>query len=61
MPKQQGKMGIKHASQCEDKKQKEVKSQGSGGFWIYTHSDWQTIGQGQKNLKEADQLLIWSF
>ena len=31
-------MEIKHASQCEDKEQKEVKSQGSGRFWMYTHT-----------------------
>jgi len=58
LPKQQGKMGIKCASRGKDKEWKEVESQSSGGFQMYTYSDRRTIGQGQKNPNEANKLLI---
>jgi len=51
-------MGIKCASRDEDKERKEVESQSSGGFQMYTHRDQRTIGQGQKNPNEANKLLI---
>jgi len=37
--KQQRKAGIKCVSRCEDKEQKEIKGQGTGRPWMYTHRD----------------------
>jgi len=32
-------MGIQCASRCKDKEWKKVESQGSSGFWMYTHRE----------------------
>ena len=54
-------MGVKYTSKCENKEWKEAEGQGFGGFWIYTHRDWQTIGQRQKDSNKADKLLFRSI